>query len=221
MVANYNLRNKRFEMKYSGLCIVFLGPDGCGKTTVAHILKEQLKLKFPLELGAHFHWKPVKKNTLDSSSPVTDPHSSPLRNRFMSPIYFIYHYISFFLGWQINVLPVLKRGGLVIIDRYYYDFFVDLRRYRLNISEVLIKLGFKWIQKPDLVFCLDADPSTLQQRKKEVSFVECKRQRESYKALVEKLSNGHVIDASQSLDGVMLSVKNIVLNHLAKNNRGG
>ena len=201
-----------------GVSIIFFGPDGCGKTTVAQNLKEKLKFKFPLELGAHFHWKPIKKNIFNSSLPVTDPHGSPLRNRFMSLFFFLYHYFSFIFGWYINVCPVLKKGGLVIIDRYYYDFFVDRRRYRLKISDLIVKLGFIFIQKPDLVFYLDADPLLLQQRKKEVSFTECKRQRESYKKLVDKLSNGHVIDASQSIHKVVLDVEGIVLNYLDKTN---
>jgi thymidylate kinase len=63
---------------------------------------------------------------------------------------------------------------------------------------------------------LDADPEILQARKKEVSLEECARQREAYRALAEKLPNGHVIDASQPLEDVVRDVQSIVLNYMAE-----
>jgi thymidylate kinase len=68
-----------------------------------------------------------------------------------------------------------------------------------------------FVNKPDIVFCLDADPEVLQERKMEVSFEECKRQREAYRALASRLSTGHVIDASQELDAVVRDVQKIIL----------
>ena len=72
------------------------------------------------------------------------------------------------------------------------------------------------MKKPDLVFCLDAEPEVLQARKKEVSFEECKRQREAYRALARKLPNGHVIDASRPLETVVHDVQTIILHFMAE-----
>jgi thymidylate kinase len=126
-------------------------------------------------------------------------------------LYFAYHLQPFFWGWIRYVKPALKKNGLVIIDRYYYDFFVDLRRYRLNLPKWIVRFGYVFVNKPDIVFCLDADPEVLQERKMEVSFEECKRQREAYRALASRLSTGHVIDASQELDAVVRDVQKIIL----------
>ena len=134
----------------------------------------------------------------------------------MSLIYFTYHYLPFIWGWWRSVKPVLFKNGLVIIDRYYYDFFVDLRRYRLHLPQWIVKLGFVFVKKPDLVFCLDAEPEILQARKKEVSFEECSRQREAYRELTSRLPNGHVIDASQSLDKVIQDVESLALKFMAE-----
>jgi len=202
----------------SGICIVFFGPDGCGKTSVAEGVKRALAGTFPLERGLHCHWKPIRPKG-SGVAPTVDPHRVPPRSRMLSLAYFVYHYLPFIWGWWGHVNPALRKGGLVMIDRYYYDFFVDLRRYRLNLPRWVVNLGFVFIKKPELVFCLDADPEILQARKKEVSFEECKRQREAYRALAEKLPNGHVIDASQPLEKVVRDVQSVVLNYLAERTR--
>lgn len=199
----------------TGLSCVFFGPDGCGKTSVAEGLEVCLGKTFAPEKGLHCHWKPVRQRG-ERVAPNENPHGKPARSPLMSLAYFVYHYLPFVWGWWVDVTPVLFRNGLVIIDRYYYDFFVDLRRYRLNLPQWIVKLGFVFVKKPDLVFCLDADPEILQARKKEVSFEECTRQREAYRALAKKLPNGHVIDASQPLDDVVRDVQTIVLNFMAE-----
>lgn len=198
-----------------GISVVFLGPDGCGKTSVADGLKGRLEKTFCPERGIHSHWKPIRSKGA-SFAPTEDPHGKPSRNSLMSLAYFIYHYLPFIWGWWIHVKPVLFKNGLVIIDRYYYDFFVDRQRYRLNLPQWIVRLGFVFVKKPDLVFCLDADPEILQARKKEVSFDECSRQRNAYRKLAEELSDGHVIDASQPLEKVVQDVQRIVLEYMVE-----
>ena len=192
-----------------GISIVFMGPDGCGKTSVADQLKQELQGTFAPEHGIHCHWKPVRQ--MSGNAPTENPHGLAPRSRLLSLLYFGYHYLPFLWGWWRYIKPVLFRNGLAVIDRYYYDFFVDQRRYRLNLPEWIIKVGFVFIKNPNLVFCLDADPGILQARKQEVSFEECKRQRETYRALASRLSTGHVIDASQELDAVVRDVQKIIL----------
>jgi thymidylate kinase len=198
-----------------GLSVVFFGPDGCGKTSVAQELKLHLEKTFLLGKGLHCHWKPVRQKN-KPSSPNKNPHGLPPRSKLRSFVYFTYHYLPFIWGWWRTVKPVLFKSGLVIIDRYYYDFFIDIRRYRLNLPKWIIKTGFVFVKKPDLAFCLDASPDILQSRKKEVTFDECARQREEYRKLAKKLSNGYVIDASKPLEHVVADVQRIVLEYMAK-----
>ena len=202
-------------IKSPGFSVVFFGPDGCGKTSVANGLKERLGKTFPVEKGLHCHWKPIRPKG-ESSGPIEDPHGKLARSLPASVAYFVYHYLPFIWGWWRYVKPVLFKSGLVIIDRYYYDFFVDQRRYRLNLPQWIVKLGFVFVKKPDLVVCLDANSEILQARKAEVSFEECKRQREAYYALAEKLPNGRVIDASLPLEQVVTDVQTVVLETMAE-----
>jgi thymidylate kinase len=166
----------------------------------------------------YFHWKArlIKQDLVPTGPSAQDPHGDTLRSKTESILFFLAHVAEGIVGHWLKVKPVLFKKGLVLIDRYYYDYFVDPRRFRLQLPSGLVRLVYRLVPKPDLVFFLDAPPEVLQSRKKEVSFEECKRQREAYRELAEKLPKGHVIDASQPLDDVVRDVQAIVLKTMAE-----
>ena len=104
---------------------------------------------------------------------------------------------------------------MVLIDRYYYDFFVDQRRYRLAVPALLVRLGHFFLKKPDLVVLLDAPAAVLQSRKQEVAAAETERQRVAYRELVNGLSNGVVVDATQPPEKVGASINRAILDFMA------
>jgi thymidylate kinase len=104
----------------------------------------------------------------------------------------------------------------VLIDRYYYDFFVDQRRYRLAVPPSLVRLGYFFLMKPDLVLLLDAPTEVLQSRKQEVAPAETERQRLAYRELVRGLSNGRVLDATQPPEKVGADIKRAILDFMAQ-----
>ncbi len=203
-----------------GISIVFLGTDGCGKTSAARMLKQQFSGTYPMDQTMHLHWKPNvlkwwKGNGGDQTPLNPEPHLQPPRSQVVSLVYFAIHLFEFIVGWWIKIYPSLLKNRMILIDRYYYDFFVDLKRYRLKLPQWLLWVGFVFVPKPDLVFCLDADPEILYERKQEVPLNECRRQREAYRQLTEKhLPNGYVVDASQSLDKMADDVELITRAHL-------
>jgi thymidylate kinase len=66
-----------------------------------------------------------------------------------------------------------------------------------------------------LVILLDAPPGVIQARKQEVSPEETARQLEAYLRLVEKMPNGHVVDASKPLSEVVTEIEGIVLDYMS------
>lgn len=200
-----------------GRAIVLCGPDGCGKSSVGPAVINELARTFSPDKGAKFHWKPpvFSARRQATRGPATNPHSQPPRNVLISVLYFKLHWLEFFLGWHLRVRPKLFRGGLVLIDRWYYDFFVDQRRYRLQVPNCLVQLGLRLLPKPDLVFLLDAPTEVLRQRKQEVPEAETRQQREAYLKLLQTLPNGGVIDASQPPDRVASDICHRVLERMA------
>ena len=166
----------------------------------------------------HFHWKPplFSARRQAARSPTTDPHGLPARNPALSLCYFGLHWLEFLLGAPLRLRPVTFRGGLVLIDRYYYDFFVDQRRYRLAVPPSLVRLGHFFLNKPDLVLLLDAPAEVLQRRKQEVPPAETERQRQAYRELIRGLSNGVVLDAAQPPEKVGADLNRAILEFMAQ-----
>lgn len=198
-------RLARRAIYYPGVFVTLVGPDGCGKTSAGVALRERLAGTFYLHGGLYLHWKArlINRSSNPMGTPCTDPHGKPLRSRGASLVYFLAHTAEMIVAHWIKVRPVLFRNGLVLIDRYYYDFFVDPRRYRLNIPAWLVWAVYPLVPKPDVIFFFDAAPEILQERKKEVAFEECRRQREAYWSLAQQLPQARIIDAAQPLEVVI------------------
>ncbi|HOW78143.1 MAG: hypothetical protein GX450_08265 [Verrucomicrobia bacterium] len=212
---------KRLTLRFlrpPGLTVVLCGADGCGKSTIARVVTDELSCTFSPLKGRHFHWKPpvFTARRRAARGPATNPHGQPVRNRFASLVYFLFHWLEFFLGSHLSFRPITFRGGLVLIDRYYYDFFVDPGRYRLQLSPGLARLGYAFLKKPDLVILLDAPAEVLQSRKQEVPRPETERQCRAYRALVSRLPNGRIIDAAQPIETVGADIARVILDYMAE-----
>jgi thymidylate kinase len=204
-----------------GLSIVLMGSDGCGKTSVGVDLKKRLAGTFYEGFTSYLHWKPrLMKGKADAANPFgipcTDPHGKPGRNPVMNALYFLAHSLEIPPAWLLRVRPRLFRNMLVMIDRYYYDFMVDSKRYRMNVSEKWAWFMYRFMPKPDLVFCLTAPTDVIQARKSEVAPEETERQCRAYEKVADRLPYGHVVDTNRPLEQVVDEVESIVLQYLAE-----
>lgn len=206
-----------------GISLVLMGPDGCGKTSVGVELKNRLAGTFYERYVQYMHWKPrLMKGKAEAANPFgipcTDPHGKPPRNPIMNALYFLAHSLEIPPAWLLRVKPRLFRNMLVMIDRYYYDFMVDSRRYRMLVSERWAWFMYRFMPKPDLVFCLIAPTEVIQSRKSEVAPEETERQCRAYEKVAERLPYGHVIDTNRSLEQVVDEVEAVILRHLVSRN---
>jgi thymidylate kinase len=201
-----------------GLFIVMVGPDGSGKSTAGLALKERLQGTFYSSRIRYFHWKArlIKQDTVPTGPPKSDPHGASLRSMPQSLLFFLAHALEGIIGHWLKVKPVLFKNGLVMVDRYYYDYFVDPRRFRLQLPVWLVRLVYRFVPKPDLIFFYDASTEILQSRKQEVPFEECDRQREAYLKLATRLPQAIVIDAEQSAAQVAEDVHRKVFQWMEK-----
>lgn len=197
----------------TGLFVVFLGPDGAGKTTVIERVERELAPAF--RKTSRFHLRPRLGQKGSASVVVTEPHAKPPRKFIPSLAKLVYLWIDYTVGYFMEVYPRLIRSTLVLFDRYYHDLLVDPKRYRFGGPIWLAKLTGLLIPKPDMWILLDAQPAILQARKKEVSVEETARQRDAYLHLISKLPNGFIVNAEGSIEDVVSSVDKIVLSHMA------
>jgi len=196
----------------SGVVVVFLGPDGVGKST---LISHLTKLMGPA-FRSHrvFHYRPSLLWERKYRGDATDPHGCSEHPAWRSLARLLVHVADYWASYWLIVRPLLTRSGLVVFDRYFYDLLIDPKRYRYGGPLWVARAVCPLIPKPDLVFALDAPTQVVLLRKQEVAPDEVQRQRETYLKEAKTFHNAHVIDTSDSVAQVAHEVARIMVGYL-------
>ena len=197
-------------LRPDGISVVFLGPDGAGKSSVIDRIGLKLAAVFPrwvcwgIVPGLNAIFRRGKRST-------AEPHGLPPRSLTVSLLRLAY-WFAYYTFERLALRTVLARSTLVLFDRHFIDILVDQKRYRYGGPVWMLHLLGWFIPKPDIVILLDAPTEVLQSRKQEVSFETTEHQRKAYLDLITALPNGFVADASDSRERVVNVVSEIILN---------
>jgi len=197
-----------------GVSVVFLGPDGAGKSSVIDAIGPKLADIFADWTCCGFAPGLLHFLHRDKRS-SSEPHELPPRSLAVSLVRLAYWFAYHALGF-VTLRLALARSTLVLYDRHFVDILVDQQRYRYGGPVRLLRLLWRFIPKPDLIVLLDAPPDILQARKQEVPFEVTTHQRKAYLALVRTLSNGRIVDASVSRARVANTISEIILRWIAE-----
>lgn len=165
---NFHLRKKSNSAKYR--LVLFMGPDGSGKTTLIKLLAESTPQKFkmlymgnPGERHARsigikaqgYIWRNWVNKTR-SSSPLG------LLSRIICHLFRIYNL------WAQIIKCLLRNPNLtILLDRYTYDYFLRNTHTRFYGLQKIIY--YYLFPKPDLIVSLIGNPEVISQRKAELS----------------------------------------------------
>jgi thymidylate kinase len=198
-------RARRWASPDCGMHVVFLGPDGVGKSTVIERVQQNVADAF-----LHMNYQTFARSLLPNK-PKESPHALPPRGFAASLLKAAWWANCYTLGYLKSVHPTRARGGVVINHRYLLDAIVDPKRYRYAGPMQLLKYIWAVAPKPDLVVILDAPPEVIHRRKQEVPFEEIARQREAYRTLAGSIPFARIVDTSQSLDKTVDDVTALIL----------
>lgn len=155
-------------------------------------------------------------NPRPESSDNPNPHDKKTNGLIKSLIRYFYYNLDFIFGYNFVVRKRIVQKQLVIFDRYYYDYFVDLRRYQYSFPNWVPKF-FAWsIPKPNIVFVLEGDAKNLYQRKQELSIKEIERQLMEYHKIALKYHNAIIVDVDKPLEEVTSFITREILLRKAK-----
>jgi thymidylate kinase len=209
-VARQLRRLDRWVWPRCGLHLVFLGPDGVGKSTVIDEVQQRIAPAF-----LHAHYQTFARGILPTR-PKKSPHALPPRSLPASLVKAAWWLLCYGPGYLRSVHPTLARGGLAINHRYLVDAVVDPHRYRYSGSIKLIRWIWRFVPKPDLIIFLDAPVEVICARKQEMPAEELTELRAGYLKLAATLPNARVVTTNQSLGATVNDVTDAVFDQLSR-----
>jgi thymidylate kinase len=200
------------DTRRSGAFVVLLGLDGSGKTTLARNLTVLATNEKNVSGVRYFHWLPPLGERFEF--PLPEPGNQPrqteqaggIAQSLVSVARLARNVLRAQLAWWIRLKPLCKKGQLVLVDRYYYNYHLDPVSVKYHGPRWLLALAGALFPKPDIVITLSAPPEVLLARKQELSGKQIREQAASLANL--NFGHAHVIkaDATEQPDVVARKV---------------
>lgn len=208
-----------------GMFVVLLGPDGSGKSSLAHALINAVLPAF--SHVKYFHSRFGVFPQLSSLFKIfrRGPHKTSLTTSAIEPrrriselranMNIIYYGLEYFVGnW------IIWRGKmsneLIIGDRYFYDYYLH-PEYK-NASQTLIRLMQKLVPRPDIVFLVRCNPDIIFHRKQELAHNEILRQQNRLKDLAGILPNTHFVSTDCAIEESTAHAREVLFNAMLPSN---
>lgn len=195
-------------LRPAGLDIALLSPDGGGKSTILTELKKYGITSFSgverkyVRPGLFQNIGQYKPNAKPEITDNPNPHGRKPDGSIKSWVRFLIYLIDFTLGYYIKVVPLKWKRQLVVFDRYYYDYYVDMYRYHYALPSWVPHLFSLLIPTPAITFVLYADANVIYNRKKELTIEETKRQCEAYRNVAKRTKNAVLVNVDRPIEEI-------------------
>jgi thymidylate kinase len=220
-----------------GFTVALIGPDGAGKTSVAHQLERLLEIPvkyvymgvnpdssnylLPTTQAVHAlrRLRGAKSDTSgpkDSRAPDRAAPRGRLRRALRSGRSFLRLGNRLAEEWHRAAVASLhrRRGSVVVFDRHffadYYAYDVSAKPRRSASRRLHGVILSRLYPRPDLVIYLDAPAELLLERKGEGTLESLDRRRREYMELGQILREFAVVDASRPLETVTREVAEVI-----------
>lgn len=138
---------------YEGLLIVIEGTDGSGKSTQLELLKKSIQAQSYGVMVSEWKTSRLIANVIDDAKE---------RNLLNATTYSLLYAADFADRLENQIIPALKSGFIVLLDRYYYT---ALARDVVRGQDIeWVKNLYDYAPEPDLIFYLDMPVDILLKR---------------------------------------------------------
>lgn len=206
----------------TGMDIALLAPDGGGKSTILEALKEYGVSSFSgverkyIRPGMFKNMGQYKPNATPEITDNPNPHGRKPDGKIKSWIRFLFYLIDFTLGYYIKIVPLKWKSKLIVFDRYYYDYYVDMYRYHYSLSKKVPHFFSFLIPTPSITFVLYAPSDVIYERKKELTLEETERQCNAFKKVAETVKGAVLIDVNRPIKDIVDDIISIMIKKKAE-----
>ena len=179
---------RRLGGRRRGLQVAFMGVDGCGKSTTIEAVKQALRTarlrSDEVYMGPWGHGRSgalfaakrfgfFPSGELWGLSRLTAHPAAALKKivtgRIKGWVYYAAVYVEMWERFLVSVAPSVKRGTVVLSDRYIYDLRYIYKHRRMRDFALSRRLVCALFPKPHLVVFLHNDPDVIASRKGELT----------------------------------------------------
>jgi thymidylate kinase len=221
-IRRYTLK---FWGKRRGILVTFIGPDGSGKSTLIYEVAKRLREiglscstvylgpwgQSILHLQKRFRWlnpSPYREDYKDYYTEKRNDKPSPLQGlkkaklHIRSTLYYMMMIIEMWMRWLTLVLPKLRKGEVVIADRYIYDIMAGYKGlpmdYQIDIREKICDL----YPRPDMGVFLESAPEIIVARKDQLTPFQLAHAIDAYRNIAKKYSF-KILDTNRTIDSTL------------------
>jgi len=217
-----------------GALVALLGPDGCGKSSTGRAAAAILGAVPGVRVRVAYlgPWGQIRLPTTRlcyklGLVPEAIPWGRRLRARLLGRpetgdslarcawkaakaearglVYYAAVWIELIFRYVRDVRPGLRRGGVVLAERYVYDLAFVHDSRAIEGYRVLRRLVCRLFPRPDLSILLDNEPEEIHRRKPQLEVEEIAHQRRAYREALAGLRH-RVLKTERGLDAVAAEV---------------
>ena len=210
----------------TGCFVVFIGPDGSGKTSVAEGVQRDLEKIFTERAYYHGRFKVLPRLRVFKRFALrvagkkdTKVEQKGVRANIVvySPIRgsgYLAYYIWDYLFGHLLVWWARARGTIIVADRYYYDYAIlgewaRLPRWLYRLLERLVPI-------PDVTVFLQSAPEEVWQRKRELPIEHIARQQQACREIARRVPGGCIVSGEQEMEREVREVAAAIIRRMAK-----